>query len=250
VWEVFAQAVVRQHAQGHPREIAGGIDMSVVEVRRTSFGGLTIAHDHRVLTPRRWTLQQSRWALELLQELPDGPVLELCCGAGQIGLVVAAGTTRQLVCVDADPVAARYTLDNAVAAGLQDRVEMRLRPLRDALENGETFPLILADPPWVTREEVGRFPDDPVTAIDGGPAGGLDVARECLHVIGKHLTSEGRALLQLGSSRQVEALAAEIDDAGLRVTATRAFGDRGVLVLLAHQATSGHPREVRAGVGS
>jgi release factor glutamine methyltransferase len=205
----------------------------VAEVRTTSFGGLTIAHDERVLTPRTWTLHQSRWALELLDGLPDGPVLELCSGAGQIGLVVAAGTTRHLVCVDVDPVAARYTQSNAVLAGVDDRVEMRVRPLQRALDADERFPLILADPPWVSREDVGRFPEDPVTAIDGGPGGGLDVARECLRVIGEHLAANGRALVQLGSVDQAGALAAEIDDGGLRVMEVRTFDDRGVLVLLA-----------------
>ncbi|MEN3273049.1 MAG: hypothetical protein V7636_1810, partial [Actinomycetota bacterium] len=60
----------------------------------TSFGGLEIAFDDGVLTPRPWTIEQSQWAIELLHALPDGPVLELCCGAGQIGLVVAHATGR------------------------------------------------------------------------------------------------------------------------------------------------------------
>ena len=206
--------------------------MSTDQVRTASFGGLAIAYDERVLEPRSWTLEQSRWALELLADLPDGPVLELCSGAGQIGLVVAAGSTRTLVCVDADPVAARYALANAATAGVADRVEMRLYRLTEALAADETFPLILADPPWVPREEVGRFPEDPVTAIDGGSGGGLDVARDCVRVIGDHLAPDGRALLQLGSARQVEDLGADLAAAGLHAPAIRTFGDRGVLALL------------------
>ncbi len=206
--------------------------MSTVQLRTTSFGGLVIAHDDRVLEPRSWTLHQSLWALELLPQLPAGRVLELCSGAGQIGLAVAAGSTRSLVCVDADPAAAHYTVRNASTAGLHDRVEMRLHPLLGALGPDERFPLILADPPWVPREDVARFPADPVVAIDGGPGAGLDVARDCLTVIGHHLAPGGRVLLQLGSVRQVEGLDAEISAAGLQVLETRTFGDRGVLVLL------------------
>ena len=207
--------------------------MSRAEVRTLSFGGLSIAHDDRVLRPRGWTLHQSRWALELLAGLPDGPVLELCSGAGQIGLVVADGTTRRLVCVDVDPVAAHYTLRNASAAGLADRVEMRVQPLTRAVGPDERFPLILADPPWVPRDEIGRFPEDPSRAIDGGPGGGLDVARECVGVIGRHLTAEGRALLQLGSSYQVDGLTEDLEAAGLCVVETRTFDGRGVLSLVA-----------------
>ncbi len=209
--------------------------MSRAEVQTLAFGGLSIAHDDRVLRPRRWTLHQSHWALELLAGLPDGPVLELCSGAGQIGLVVAAGTTRRLVCVDVDPAAAHYTLHNASTAGLADRVEMRVRSLTDAVGADETFPLILADPPWVPRADVGRFPEDPVRAIDGGPGGGLDVARDCVRVIGRHLASEGLSLLQLGSSAQVDGLRDDLEAAGLRVVETRTYGARGVLVLLSPQ---------------
>lgn len=207
--------------------------MSTVEVRTASFGGLSIAYDDRVLEPRAWTLEQSRWALELLADLPDGPVLELCSGAGQIGLVVAAESTRTLVCVDADPVAAGYTRANAATAGVRDRVEIRVQPLTAALAADERFPLILADPPWVPREQVGRFPDDPVTAIDGGSGAGLDVARDCVRVVGRHLGAGGRSLLQLGSARQVQGLADDLAAAGLEVRSTRTFGDRGVLALLA-----------------
>src|SRR5207342_2779859 len=81
LWEVRPQAVVRQHAQVGPRDLAGDLVTSRAEVQTLSFGGLSIAHDDRVLRPRRWTLHQSHWALELLPGLPDGPVLELCSGA-------------------------------------------------------------------------------------------------------------------------------------------------------------------------
>jgi release factor glutamine methyltransferase len=226
--EVVAQALVRQHAQVRSGSVSGG---HAVTAQTVAFGALTIAYDERLLSPRTWTLHQSRWALELLEDLPEGPILELCAGAGQIGLAVAAQSTRRLISVDADPVAARYTSANASSAGVRDRVQIRLSPVRLAVRPHESFPLILADPPWVPRNHVDRFPEDPLTAIDGGPEG-LDVARECVDVIGTHLAPHGRALLQLGAEPQVEALDVELRDRNLRVRDIRAFGDRGVLVLL------------------
>ncbi|MET0999811.1 MAG: methyltransferase, partial [Marmoricola sp.] len=56
------------------------------------FAGIEIAYDHRVLKPRAWTTAQSLWAAALLPELPDGDVLELCSGAGHIGLRAVAGS--------------------------------------------------------------------------------------------------------------------------------------------------------------
>ena len=84
----------------------------------------------------------------ILAGLPDGPVLELCAGAGQIGLVVAAETGRDLVQVDTGEVACGYARRNAATAGL--RTDVRCQDLRVALAPGERFPLVLADPPYAT----------------------------------------------------------------------------------------------------
>ena len=51
-----------------------------------AFGPITVEADASVLTPRPWTLVQSAWAAELSPGAPAGPILELCCGAGHIGL--------------------------------------------------------------------------------------------------------------------------------------------------------------------
>ena len=55
---------------------------STEEMFTTDFEGLAITWDSRVLAPRAWTMEQSRWAAELAQDVPVGPILELCCGAG------------------------------------------------------------------------------------------------------------------------------------------------------------------------
>ena len=198
------------------------------------FGALRIAFDERVLRPRSWTENQSLWAAELLPSLPAGTVLELCSGAGQIGLLAVAGSGRRLVCVDANPVAAEYIAANAVAAGLRNRVENRLGRIQDTLAPRERFPLIIADPPWVRREETGRFPEDPLLAIDGG-ADGMAVVRQCLATIGSHLGAGGVALLQLGPGDQVDSVSRMLADSKLVPGETRDFGERGVLLRIDHR---------------
>jgi release factor glutamine methyltransferase len=196
-----------------------------------TFGPLQIAFDDRVLRPREWTTAQSLWAAELLPQLPDGPVLELCAGAGQIGLLAVLDSTRGLVCVDADETACDFTLGNALDAGMADRVEVRHARLEEAVGPHETFPLIIADPPWVPRVDTSRFPEDPLTAIDGGDDG-LDVARACLQVIRDHLVPGGSALLQLGTAGQAEDLGSEdglLASDELHLVEIREHG-RGVLV--------------------
>ncbi|MCW2758669.1 MAG: methyltransferase [Nocardioidaceae bacterium] len=194
------------------------------------FGGLTIAFDERILRPRAWTVAQSSWAAELMVPAPSGPVLELCSGAGHIGLASVASNDRELVCVDLDVTAVEYCLANARAAGLSDRVEVRFGRLEHVLEDAERFPVIIADPPWVPAADTGRFPEDPLVAIDGGDDG-LDVARACLEIVERHLAPGGSAVLQIGTVHQMDELAHWAHRRGrVRATEHRSFGERGVLV--------------------
>ena len=195
-----------------------------------TFGSLQIAFDEQVLRPRGWTTAQSLWAADLLPDVPEGPVLELCAGAGQIGLLAVLDSSRSLVCVDANEVACDFARANAQAAGISERVEVRTARLESALDPGERFSLVIADPPWVPRDEIGRYPEDPTTAIDGG-GDGMEVARACLRVIDAHLEAGGAALLQLGTKAQAAALAHEepVRTGSLEVVEVRQE-ERGVLV--------------------
>ncbi|HVU92024.1 MAG TPA: RsmD family RNA methyltransferase [Jatrophihabitans sp.] len=171
-----------------------------------SFGPLVIEYDERVLTPRPWTLAQAEWAAELSATAPPGPLLELCAGAGHIGLAAAVRTGRALVPVEADPVAASYAVSNAARAGAAGAVEVRTARLATALRPGERFALVLADPPYLRTADTARWPADPRTAIDGGPDG-LDVVRECLSVAAAALAAGGALLLQVAGPAQAAEVA-------------------------------------------
>lgn len=200
----------------------------------TEFGHLTIAFDDRVLRPRPWTQMQSRWAADLLPDLPAGDVLEVCAGAGHIGLLAVAGTGRALAMVDANEVACAFAVENAARAGQE--VEVRHGLMQDVLTTEERFALVIADPPWVPSAETVLHPEDPLLAIDGGPDG-LVLVRACLEVAGRHLLPDGAAVLQVGGAAQVAEVERYVDDRpglGLRVTDHR-LAERGALVLLRHR---------------
>ncbi|MGH3353063.1 MAG: RsmD family RNA methyltransferase [Nocardioides sp.] len=208
--------------------------------RSTIFGSLTIQYDDRVLTPRRWTTAQSAWAAEMGHDGPPGRLLELCTGAGHIGLLALETGSRDGVLVDIDPVACQFARANAEAAGLAERVEIRHSPIGSCLSDREMFAVVVADPPWVPDTQTDRFPGDPLTAIDGG-TDGLDLARECLRTIDACLHPNGAAVLQLGSVAQAsllgEWMGEQRDPLDLMVDEVRVFGDRGVLLLLRRPAT-------------
>ncbi len=205
---------------------------NTVRARSSGFGELIIDYDDRVLEPRPWTVAQSRWAAELLPNAPDGPVLELCAGAGQIGLLAIAREPRPLVAVDLNPIACDYTMANAERAGLGHLVEVREGAMDAVLAPGERFSLVIADPPWVPSARTGEFPADPLLAIDGGHDG-LDLARQCWMIADRHLLPGGAALLQVGTAAQARQLARELRGSSrLRLRETRSFA-RGALVVIA-----------------
>lgn len=168
------------------------------------FGPITVEYDARVLSPRAWTVTQSRWAAELARDGGVGErrvLLELCAGAGHIGLAAAVLADCDLVQVEMDPTAATYAAANARRAGWADRVEIRTARLQEALRDDERFSLILADPPYLTSDATARWPDDPPLAIDGGPDG-LDLVRACVQVAARHLDRGGCLLLQVAGPAQ------------------------------------------------
>lgn len=165
------------------------------------FAGLDIHWDRRVLRPRPWTAEQSRWAAELAEDTPAGAILELCCGAGHIGLLAARLSERDLVQVDRDPVAASYARQNAERAGIA--ADVRSAALHAALGPEELFGVVIADPPWLPTGTVAQYPDDPVLAVDGG-ADGLDMILQCLDTSLRQLLPEGHLVLQVGVPQQAE----------------------------------------------
>ncbi|MET0821978.1 MAG: RsmD family RNA methyltransferase [Aeromicrobium sp.] len=209
-----------------------------MDVTSLDFSGLDIAFDDRVLRPRGWTLAQSQWAAALLASAPPGPVLELFAGAGHIGLAAVVGTGRELVMVDLNPAAVELARRNVEVAAMASQVTVREGRIDEVLRPDEQFAVIVADPPWVPSGDVEEFPDDPTIAIDGGDDG-LDLARTCCEVVARHLAPGGRAILQIGTVGQADAIERHVLDTGVSLTRgeTRVF-DRGVLVELVRDAAA------------
>lgn len=180
------------------------------------FGDVSVAFDDRVLAPRAWTILQSEWAIELLADLGPGRILELCAGVGHIGLVAALRSGRSLVQVESDPVAAQYARRNAQCARMARRVFVRCGDIDTMLGDSETFPLILADPPYLTSDQTRGFPDDPVQAVDGG-RDGLAVMRRTLRVAADHLAGNGACLMQVRDERQADEIAAWVEKVGMNL---------------------------------
>lgn len=197
----------------------------------TSFGPVVVQYDDRLLPPRPWTLAQSAWAARLALDEPPGPILELCCGAGQIGLAAAAWSGRDVVLVDERPAACAWARRNA--EGLDIDATVVEADVGSWAPFDGTFPLVIADPPYVPSSAVHVFREDPPHAIDGG-ADGLTVVRACVRTAAALLHPGSPLLLQLHGPAQAERLAAELPALAptMSLDAVHVYGATRALVLV------------------
>ena len=207
-------------------------------LRTSRVGNVDWLWDERVLRPRPWTRHQAGWAAGLLATMAPGPVVELCCGVGHIGLLTVRATGRHCVMVDADPVACDFARRNAERAGVAELVrvvEHRVdgRPVPGVPTDA---PLVLADPPYLPSSMVGRFPEDPRQAVDGGDEEGLGVLGDVLGSASAHVMIDGVVLLQLAGAAQAGVVAGRLvtgwAELGLDATEVAEFGvDRAIMSL-------------------
>lgn len=118
------------------------------------FSGLTLKVDRRALIPR----PETELLVELVKErggTPPERVLDLGTGTGAIALALArAYPDAAVVAVDASDEALALARENATALDLAERVDFRKSDWFSAVAPGETFGLIVANPPYLTLREV------------------------------------------------------------------------------------------------
>lgn len=129
-----------------------------------------------------------------LPERPHGRVLEICCGAGALGISLA-GSAKGVVLADVNERAGAYAGVNATLHGSGKCAFVRSDLFKGLA--GETFDLVLASPPYVPLPpgEVGgarsaRYP----LYMDGG-ASGTEILEPLLAGLPAALRDEGTGLV-------------------------------------------------------
>jgi methylase of polypeptide subunit release factors len=114
-------------------------------------------------------------------------VLDVFSGSGAFGINAAlAGASA--VTVDISALAVTSTRRNAVLNHVEDRVDARLGAMDECVSPGETFGVIIANPPLLPGEQ-----SDPITMSIFDP--GLHATTEFIRVVGRHLSPDGRCYL-------------------------------------------------------
>jgi ribosomal protein L11 methyltransferase len=72
-------------------------------------------------------------------------VLDVGAGSGILSIAAIRSGAAHVTAVEIDPVAARSLADNIDLNGMQDRIDVVTGDIRQALDDGQTFPVVLAN---------------------------------------------------------------------------------------------------------
>jgi len=129
------------------------------------YQGLVLRLDEGAQVPKAGTLLLARQ----VPALAHGSVLDLGTGSGLLALLAARTATR-VVATDVAEACVRCTWRNAILNGLEVQVDVRLGDLFTPVA-GETFDLILTNPPQMPTPPDRDTGGEEAAADDGGPDG-------------------------------------------------------------------------------
>ena len=196
-------------------------------VGHREFFGRKFAVTHDVLVPRPATETLVMEALEAGKQVENPAVLDLCTGSGCVAVAVAAGLRdARVTATDLSDDALAVAAGNARAHGVEDRLTFAGGDLFAAVPAGDTFDLVLANPPYVRDDEWAGLPPDvrdhePKLALLSGPDG-LALARRLVAEAPARLNPGGSLMIEVAGP-QTPAVEALMRDAGL--TDVRAVKD-------------------------
>ena len=178
------------------------------------FYGLDLYVDRRVLIPRPETETLVKVALAIVRRNQLSPLAEVGVGSGAVAIALAVNEPwLELYATDASPDALAVAEANCQRHDVLERMHLLSGDILEPLP--EPVGLIVANLPYVSREELQSLPPDitqyePLSAIDGGQDG-LQHIRRLLAQAGPNLKPPGVICLEIGATQAsaVNALARE-----------------------------------------
>jgi ribosomal protein L3 glutamine methyltransferase len=168
------------------------------------FAGLTFHVDENVLIPRSPIAELIGEGFEpWLQADHVGNVLDLCCGSGCIGIACAQAFPDALVDLsDVSAAALEVAQQNIEKHALEDRVRVLRADVYDGLD-GESYDLIVSNPPYVSAAEMEQLPaeyrHEPRMALEAG-VDGMDIVARILAGGADYLKPGGIMVCEVGAS--------------------------------------------------
>lgn len=163
--------------------------------------------DSRVIVPRSPIAEMIESGFSPYLDREPQRVLDMCTGSGCIAVSVALqfGGEAEVDAVDIDQDALDVCAINIGAYDLEDIVTPIRSDLFDALPRGDKYDLIIANPPYVDREDLDSMPPEfekePDIALGSG-IDGLDCAKRILAAAPDFLDEDGILVMEVGNSEQ------------------------------------------------
>jgi release factor glutamine methyltransferase len=196
----------------------GGARVPVAQILgRKEFWSLSLRVTPDVLVPRPETETLVAAALELLPAERPAAVLDVGTGSGAVALAIASERPlARVVATDISQAALEIARRNADELGMAERIRL-VSGDGFAAVAGETFDLIVSNPPYVAESQRGRLPPElvhePEVALFAGKDG-LRVLRELTRGAGSALSPGGGFAVEL-APEQAPTVAGWCRDAGL-----------------------------------
>lgn len=197
---------------------------------RREFFSETFAVNENVLIPRPETEVLVEEALRRMDGRKGCTILDMGCGSGAIGTIIAKETGNRVICVDISHEALKCARQNARSLGVDGLTDFACSDLFEALSPGIQFDMVLANLPYVTSRELELLmPDvrdfEPRLALDGGEDG-LDVYRRLVASLPGRLVPGGDIILEIGSAGQARELGALLEGAGLGIRVVHDYANK------------------------
>lgn len=183
-----------------------------------SFMSADIEIGPNVLAPRAETEILGRTALDLLRDIPEPLVVDMCCGSGNVGLGILAGNPGiRLFGADVSEDAVGWARRNAARLDGTGRVIFEQGDMFAALAAHELkgrVDLIACNPPYISshkleNESAHLLDNEPRVAFDAGPYG-IAIHQRLIAEAPDYLKTGGWLVFEfgIGQDRQVKALLA------------------------------------------
>jgi release factor glutamine methyltransferase len=180
---------------------------------RREFWSLPLRITPDVLIPRPETETLVAEALRVLSptDQEELRLLEIGTGSGAISIALAKELPKaKITATDLSPKALSVAEENAAKNRVRDQIRFLQGDLFQPVPKGETFDLVVSNPPYITRGQLSSLmPEvrdyEPRIALDGGKDG-LDFFRRAMPAVAGYLRSGGWFLAELGAGQDRQVL--------------------------------------------
>ena len=197
------KALIQKRAAGAPLQYL---------MQETYFYGLKLKVKEGVFIPRPETEVLVERIIELVNKKIAKPVyiLELCTGSGNISVALTKNLQYcKIMSSDISTEALDIARENAKMYSLEQKIEFSQGDLFSAIPDikdpKDRFDIIIANPPYVTHQELKDLPKDvknePVSALDGGNDG-LDFYKRIITDCKDYLKEGGYIAFEFSDNHQ------------------------------------------------